>query len=190
MTAMTVVGQLLLWGGFLGAAFVSVSQLEHPEYPWQTVDWFYYAIFLLLGSGGVALLRWSKAASQRQAGQSQVDVKLVVEQLSICWTTLDQILAQRLDDLTCEQVLEIIDNKMAPLMAQFADQRQVLLSRLGAASYAAVMTEFASGERYLNRAWSAAADGYVDEVAASIQHAGRFLHAATVIAQQAARNVD
>ena len=27
------------------------------------------------------------------------------------------------------------------------------------------MTSFATGERYLNRVWSASADGYVDEVA-------------------------
>ena len=40
------------------------------------------------------------------------------------------------------------------------------------------MTEFASGERYLNRAWSAAADGYVDEVVHSIHASRLFLDAA------------
>ena len=41
--------------------------------------------------------------------------------------------------------------------------------------YADVMTEFASAERLVNRTWSAAADGYVDEVATSLQLAGRHL---------------
>jgi len=33
-----------------------------------------------------------------------------------------------------------------------------------APSYADVMSHYAGGERYLNRVWSASADGYVDEV--------------------------
>lgn len=186
MTALTIFGQLSLWGGFVGAAFVSVSHLEHPENPWQTIDWLPYVLFLILGSGGIVLLRMAQATHRNQASQSQVDVQSVVEQLVKCATTLDQSLAQRLDRLTCEEVLEIIDNQMAPLMAQFADQRQVLRSHLGTAIYAAVMTEFASGERYMNRAWSAAADGYVDEVVASVRHACAFLQAAASKAQQSA----
>jgi len=33
------------------------------------------------------------------------------------------------------------------------------------------MGYFASGERYLNRVWSASADGYIDEVAAYLDKA-------------------
>ena len=31
-------------------------------------------------------------------------------------------------------------------------------------AYAEVMNEFAAGERYLNRVWSASVDGYIDEI--------------------------
>jgi hypothetical protein len=41
--------------------------------------------------------------------------------------------------------------------------------------YADVMTEFAAAERYINRTWSAAADGYIDEVNASITRANQHL---------------
>jgi hypothetical protein len=34
----------------------------------------------------------------------------------------------------------------------------------GLPGFAAVMGPYAGGERYLNRVWSASADGYVDEV--------------------------
>ena len=34
----------------------------------------------------------------------------------------------------------------------------------GLAAYADVMSCFAAGERYLNRAWCASADGYIDEI--------------------------
>ena len=33
------------------------------------------------------------------------------------------------------------------------------------------MSSFAAAERYLNRCWSASADGYVDEVHAYLEHA-------------------
>ncbi len=34
----------------------------------------------------------------------------------------------------------------------------------GLQAYADIMSSFAAAERYLNRCWSASADGYVDEV--------------------------
>ena len=34
----------------------------------------------------------------------------------------------------------------------------------GMQNYADVMSNFAAGERYINRVWSASTDGYVDEV--------------------------
>ena len=54
------------------------------------------------------------------------------------------------------------------------------MNRFGTAVFAAVMTEFASGERYMNRAWSASswADGYVDELEESVQYARTFFEAA------------
>jgi hypothetical protein len=41
----------------------------------------------------------------------------------------------------------------------------------GLDAYGEVMGLFASAERYLNRTWSASADGYVDEVDSALQKA-------------------
>jgi len=46
----------------------------------------------------------------------------------------------------------------------FVDARESIAHRYGLAAYGDVMTRFAAGERYLNRVWSASADGYIDEV--------------------------
>jgi hypothetical protein len=46
----------------------------------------------------------------------------------------------------------------------FADGRETIIDACGLEVYAAVMSEFATAERTINRAWSASADGYVDEV--------------------------
>ena len=93
-----------------------------------------------------------------------------------------------LDDMSCEDVLEYIDEQCAPLLSEFADGRMSISNRFGIKRYAEVMTEFASGERYLNRAWSAAADGYVDEVDASVGHANAFLLAAVNSLQNASQD--
>jgi hypothetical protein len=42
--------------------------------------------------------------------------------------------------------------------------RESIAYSYGLAAYADVMSPFAAGERYLNRAWCASADGYVDEI--------------------------
>ena len=65
---------------------------------------------------------------------------------------------------TPSEVVHFIDTQCVDPLAEFADSRQAMVKRFGMKVYADVMTEFASAERMVNRSWSAAADGYVDEV--------------------------
>ena len=46
------------------------------------------------------------------------------------------------------------------------------------------MTQFASAERFVNRAWSAAADGYTTEAADSLQRAQDHLNQASQLMDQ------
>jgi hypothetical protein len=48
-------------------------------------------------------------------------------------------------------------------LAAFVDARPRLIAKLGMAGYAELMDRFAAAERQINRAWSAAADGYLAE---------------------------
>ncbi len=76
----------------------------------------------------------------------------------------------------CRRTCCVASTTNAPnRLPTFADSRQALVKRFGLEVYADVMTEFASAERYVNRSWSAAADGYVDEVAASLARANKHL---------------
>jgi len=52
---------------------------------------------------------------------------------------------------------------MAADLALFVNSRESMIPVYGLQEYADVMNDFAGGERYVNRAWSASADGYVDE---------------------------
>lgn len=177
LTTTALIGQLLLWLGFLGGSFSAVLRTENAESPWSTIPWGMYAGSVLVGVIGVVLLRREKAKQRSESASSDSDLGSVTESLELVSTKVRQ-LASQLDEMTCEEVLDYIDSECVPHCADFADGRQVIANRFGTAAYAAVMTEFASGERYLNRTWSAAADGYVDEVKLSIGHSNTFMDAA------------
>jgi hypothetical protein len=177
LTWAAIIGQLLLWIGFLGGALAAVFRLEDSASPWQTIPWSMYIVSAVVGVVGVVLLRRDKAAHRLKSAESGADLDSVAGNLrQVAESVAD--FAACIEDKTCEQVLEFIDETCEPLLTEFADSRMVIANRFGSSTYASVMTEFASGERYLNRAWSSAADGYVDEVTACIRHASDFLAAA------------
>ena len=57
-----------------------------------------------------------------------------------------------------------IDRLFREDLNTFADARESMVHVFGMQDYADVMSNFAAGERYINRVWSASTDGYVDEV--------------------------
>lgn len=175
--ALTWMGQILLWLGCLGGALATVSRLEVSNAPWQTIPWGLYLTSLAVGTAGVVMLRRQRTVTRIASAAASGDLAALVETLTSASREVHE-LGKRLDDMTCEEVLVFIDDRCVPLFNEFADARLILSHRFGTRVYADVMTEFASGERYLNRAWSAAADGYVDEVKRSIAAAASFMSAA------------
>lgn len=180
----TWLGQGLLWMGFLGGIFASVRRLEYPEQPWLTVNWWMYGIFAGLALAGVILIRISVRERRSEGASTDERLQQVTHNLQAAASRVAGLL-EGLANMTCEDVLQYIDDQCAPHLAEFAEARKVIAHQCGSEAYATVMTEFASGERYLNRAWSAAADGYVDEVRSATEHARSFLSAAVEHLQQA-----
>jgi hypothetical protein len=64
-----------------------------------------------------------------------------------------------------------IDRTFRVDLDTFVEARESIVHMHGLQAYARVMNEFAAGERYLNRVWSASVDGYVDEVLAYVTQA-------------------
>jgi len=62
-----------------------------------------------------------------------------------------------------------VSGLLEELVQPVIDGREALQGRLGTAGFARVMSPFASGERKLNRAWSAAVDGHAPEARASLE---------------------
>lgn len=156
-------GLILMWGGFLITAFASMRESDR-------VGWPLYFALAMIGIAGVVILRRTDGAAARE-------VNTVRKNLGTLESSLAQALAgvravhQAKQEIDVYDLPARIDAEIAPSMSDFAEARESMIHGLGLAEYAEVMDHFARGERFLNRAWSASADGYVDEVWKSIQTA-------------------
>jgi hypothetical protein len=172
-----VSGHLLLWGGFLCGAFLTVRSTEAPDSPWSTICWPAYCVALLVAVAGVFLLRSTKRTA-RLGSEKHVDD---VEEMA---AALERLLQQLQDWQTEQGKLSVhdahrqIDNRLTDDLALFSELRESLIDAFGLQQYARIMTEFALAERAINRMWSASADGYVDEVNSCLKRAGAHLEAA------------
>jgi hypothetical protein len=145
-----------MWFGFLATAFVAMRQSDQ-------VNWINYVFTGLVGVAGVVLLRRTAGAAARETSLVQTNLATLEKSLSIALGAVRQLIASQ-EQIFVYDIHGRIDKEVAGEMANFADARESMIHGLGLAEYAEVMDHFARGERFLNRAWSASADGYVDEV--------------------------
>jgi hypothetical protein len=153
---MKLLSLLLVFGAFLAGSFLSVLD---P----LTMNWTYMAPVLLVGVVGLWMHR--KASH----GESRADHKLSGN-IDTLGRSLDNILANleslhgRKADLPTYEARFEIDKLFRDDLNNFAEARESMIHVFGIQNYADVMSNFAAGERYINRVWSASTDGYVDEV--------------------------
>ncbi len=156
-------GHLLMWGGFLITSFVTMREASQ-------VSWGPYFATAVIGIAGVLILRRTESGP----GGSHEAAEANVRSLQGSMDTLVKNLQSLHDHRESTFVYDIhgqIDDTLAPELAAFADARESMIPRFGLAGYAEVMDRFARAERLINRAWSASADGYIDEVWKSLGHA-------------------
>lgn len=173
---LTAGGWLIFSIGFLMAALYAL-----PAPP----DKFMFTTGCILCLAGLALERLGRAnaltaarraeasaAADGKAGQSGdltrpdyiFDPAVSLEHLIYFTRTLDRAA----DPETVQAQIEKIQfYQVTPIAAH----RAKLAERLGPARFAAVFGAFSTGERYLNRAWSATVDGYPEEAASSLDTA-------------------
>lgn len=192
----------LLSAGFTGAGWLvfSIGFLMAALYALPSPpDKFMFATGCILCLAGLALERLGRGASAREArdgeetragggaGQSGdvtrpdylFDPAVSFEHLLYFTRTLD-----RSADLeTMQAAIEKIQfYQVTPL----ANHRGKLAERLGPARFAEVFGAFSTGERYLNRAWSAVVDGYREEAVACLATAlERFEEARSALSRAA-----
>lgn len=155
---MKLIGSILLTAGFLAGAYVSVAQVA-------SVNWLHYGICAGLMLAGMLALRAARAADLEQSGDKH-DADIAVLQSSLA-SLIEKVRGFETTARTDEDQLTIhkrIDDELMEDIDTFVEARESMIPKLGMQRYADIMSPFANGERLLNRAWSASADGYVDEV--------------------------
>jgi hypothetical protein len=148
-------GFLLCALGFLLAALVTV-QTEADEIVWR--------LFVPALAVSVAGAIINQRAVRRAKGLFETverDTRTLEESLGCILERLGEIEGQ---PGARPEVHHRIDALLRDPLDRFVEARHSLAHCHGLSAYAGIMNEFAAGERYLNRVWSASVDGYVDEV--------------------------
>jgi len=154
---------LLIIAAFLVGSFLSV--LDPVTVQWQ---WMIPA----LAVGAVGLIIHRRAAHSEASDDQRLsgNIQTLSVSLQNILANLEEM-AQRKDDLPTYEARFEIDRLFREDLDNFAEARESIIHVYGIRHYADVMSNFAAGERYINRVWSASTDGYVDEVTTYIERA-------------------
>jgi hypothetical protein len=156
-------GSLMITAGFLAGSLAAVVDKEG-------VRWRYFAAALGVGAAGIVLVRVGGHRISRSEGKLAAGVQALEASLSRIVENITQLNAQK-HSIDTYDARYRIDALFTEDLAAFVNKRQSIAHVHGLSAYAEVMSCFAAGERYLNRVWSASADGYVDEVNAYLDKA-------------------
>jgi hypothetical protein len=155
-------GYFLLAAGFLGGAYATSLDV-------QEVHWTIFAISAAAAVVGLVLVKREASAIARSdtvlevnRGELRESIHNIVRDLNELNTT-----AVKQGD----HLREKIDLELRTDLRRFADARQSMVHLFGLQTYADIMSSFAAGERYINRVWSASADGYDEEATAYLKKA-------------------
>ena len=174
------IGYFLVAAGFLGGAFATSLDV-------QNVNWALFA-----GTAGAALIGlviYKRELRAHAKSESVLENNRVELRESIANVVND--IGDIVDgDLTQGSVLrDRIDLKLRDDLRRFADARESMVHLFGLQTYADIMSHFAAGERYINRVWSASADGYDDEAANYLKKASEQFEEARRQLLQAAESI-
>jgi hypothetical protein len=167
------IGFVLLALGFLAATYVaSLSPTE--------VNWLFFAPAVAVAAAGVLMIRSARSAAARDSTVLKDNLAALDRSLASINANLDKLRAGA-SQLPGHQLRFEIDRLFRDDLRAFADARETITHLFGLRVYGDVMSAFAAGERYMNRIWSASADGYEEEARAYIDRAhAQFVEARAV----------
>ena len=177
---MKLLGFLLVTVGFIMAALATVvdqSALKAlDESTVEAVDetaaealeespvkWAWYIPALALGIAGVVIIRTDQARHSKTEHHVAANIETIETSLARIAANAEKLNAEK-DSIHTYDMRHKVDELFMDDLETFVDARESIAHRYGLAAYGEIMTSFAAGERYLNRVWSASADGYIDEV--------------------------
>ena len=155
-------GFLLLACGFLAGAYSTSLDV-------QAVDWTLFVAAALAATAGLVIVKRQKSAHARSDSVLELNRGELRESIANVVKDLGQIVND--ETATGAKLREAIDLRLRNDLRRFADARESMVHLFGLQTYADIMSSFAAGERYINRVWSASADGYDEEATAYLHKA-------------------
>jgi len=149
-------GFLLVIVGFLAGALASVV---NPT----AVRWNWFIPAMVVGFLGVVLVRLGRRREVRATERLTSNMRAIHDSLRRIAQNMTQLNAEK-QSIDPYEVRHRLEELFTDDLSTFIAARESIAYSYGLAAYADVMSSFAAGERYLNRAWCASADGYVDEI--------------------------
>jgi hypothetical protein len=134
---------------------------DGSEFPDTLVPFISGAILAIVG-----LVLWHMKERQlikiHLSNQSATDAGNPIPLLKATLPALEQ-LAQKIDNLDCDQICHEVDHILDTFVLPFAEVRQQIINMFGMGAGAEILVTVAYGERMLNRVWSAASDAHLPE---------------------------
>ncbi len=152
---MKTVGFLLITLGTLVASWVAV--LDERE-----VGWGRFGLAMAFAVAGVVLARAGSRSEARAGEKLSGDLASLEQSIERIVENVTRLDGEK-EGISPYDLHGRIDELFVSDLVTFVDARESIAHVHGLPAYADVMNEFAAGERYLNRVWSASVDGYVDE---------------------------
>ncbi len=115
--------------------------------------------------------------AEEQAGHDDAVTpeKAVIELRTVVRSLLEDIPTLGDEHHACHTITLRLGDAISDYVPAVADQRELLVGKMGLGRYAGVMDVFSAAERSMNRAWSAAADENLDESVESLKRAAERL---------------
>jgi hypothetical protein len=155
-------GYFLLAAGFLVGAYATSLDV-------QNVDWTIFCIAALGAIAGLIIFKRQLSAHATSESVLETNRGELLASIDNIGRDLAAILAD--EKRTGATLREAIDLKLRADLRRFAEARESMVHLFGLQTYADIMSSFAAGERYINRVWSASADGYDGEAATYLEKA-------------------
>ena len=156
-------GYFLLVAGFLAGAFATTLNVEH-------VNWTMFALAALAAIAGLLMVKRAESAHARSDSVLEVNRNELRESIH---NIVRDIEGLSYGDDEGVSLRDDIDLKLRNDLRRFADARESMVHLFGLQAYADIMSSFAAGERYINRVWSSAADGYGAEATTYLKKAAK-----------------
>ncbi len=156
------IGYILLAAGFLGGAFATSLDV-------QDVNWLVFNVASIAAVIGLVLVKRQSSALARSDSVLELNRSELSESIQNIVQDLEGLTGD--ESMQGDELRERIDLKLRSDLRRFADARESMVHLFGLQTYADIMSSFAAGERYINRVWSASADGYNHEATTYLEKA-------------------